>query len=104
MNGVIVPCDKNASGTTNITGMTWVQRGNVVQVSLVNCDIPTTGTWSVVTGLPIPSSGNYVIKTFYQGASYIGALQYWDHQWQYGKFAGSGGSGIYDYMIYVTDD
>ena len=56
-NGVIVPTIVKDSGTTNITGITWVRSGDIVQVTVNGADISTQ---TEITGLPIPKNKVYV--------------------------------------------
>lgn len=92
---------KKDSGTTNITGLNWVQRGKVVSVSFSGLNFtPYSGT--VVTGLPKPVGyANYYAQsnTTFIVVGYVG---HDGTNWLIGKI-GNGGT-AYGQFTYLTDE
>ena len=77
MNGAIIPADITDSGTTNVSGVTWTRRGNVVVVSVYGPQ-GVSGQFANVTGLPTPYNA-YVLVTTNDGY-----LQYDNGAWRLG--------------------
>lgn len=75
-NGVVIPTDIKTNGSTNITGVKWVQRDNVVEVTIHNVSA-STATLYPITGLPKPKTDSilHTIKGN-TGLNIIGYCQY----------------------------
>lgn len=97
MDGLIVKSDIEDSGTTNITGLTWVRSGNIVTVSAY--DVDTTANVSI-TGLPKPKS-SYIIGILLNSSDIVGAIQCIS-SWSILKI-GSGNAHSYGTFTYITE-
>lgn len=80
-------CDKepyisSGGGTTNITGITWTQRGNTVDVKAVDLSSLDVNTNYSITSMPKPINANNVL---------------------YPVLGGNNSSVIVGYIIYLTN-
>lgn len=102
MNGALVPCPIVKSGTTNINNITYVQRGNVVDVCCRSASF-TGGVIATITGLPKPIHAdvlhNIVGNT---GMALVGFIQYQSGGWR--AYCPSSTADNFCNFTYLTDE
>ena len=96
MEGLIVKPEIEDSGTTNITGLTWVKHNNTITVSAYDVSVTSNVT---ITGLPTPSNNAYILGILVNGSDILGAVQF-ASAWDLLKI-GSGGAHAYGSFTYT---